>query len=378
MISRRGLLAGLAAPPARPNIVLLVADDLRHDALGCYGNRVARTPHLDAMSRGGVTFLSASCAHPLCSPSRAEVMTGCTGFRSGAHSTGRIRPDVPRWARTLRDAGYRTWYSGKWHNNGRPSDHGYERTEGLYTGAGGKWAQPRQDWKGREITGYRGWIFESSDGAPLPELGVGLTPEISRHVADAAIRVIRNRAAAPFFLHVNFTAPHDPLMMPPGYERMYDPVKIPLPVNFMEEHPFDHGNLRGRDELLWTWPRTAGAVRDELAHYYAVLTHLDAQIGRVLASLDETGQSANTLLIFTADNGLAIGSHGLRGKQNMYEHSIGVPLLVRGPGIAAGLRTPDRRNATCAIFSRLLVNWRASPSRRGCSRRASSRCSLAA
>lgn len=340
MITRRNLLAGFAAPrQQRPNIILLVADDLRADALHGYGNRITRTPNLDRLSRDGVTFTRASCAHPLCHPSRAEIMTGCTGFRNGAHAGGRIRTDVPRFAATLRDAGYRTWYSGKWHNNGRPKDHGYERSSGAYFGGGGKWAKPEKDWKGREITGYKGWIFESEDGKPQPELGVGLTPEISKLIADSAIRVIEQRDNAPYFLHVNFTAPHDPLIMPPGYERMYDPAKIPLPRNFLPEHPFDHGNFRGRDETLWTWPRTEGAVRDELACYYAVLSHLDEQIGRVTGAIDKSGQAANTIVMFTADNGMAIGSHGLRGKQNMYEHSINVPLIIRGPGVARGFRT---------------------------------------
>lgn len=340
MMTRRNLLAGLAAQrQQRPNIVLLVADDLRPDALGCYGNRIVQTPYLDRLSRDGATFTRASCAHPLCSPSRAEVMTGCTGFRNGAHTGGRISTSVPRFAATLRDGGYRTWYSGKWHNNGRPKDHGYERTSGLYTGGGGKFAVPQKDWKGRAITGYVGWIFETEDGRPQQELGVGLTPEISRHIADAAIRVIGERSDDPYFLHVNFTAPHDPLIMPPGHERMYDPAKIPLPGNFLPEHPFDHGNLRGRDEALWTWPRTEGAVREELAWYYAVVSHLDAQIGRILTAVESNGGAANTVVIFAGDNGMAIGSHGLRGKQNMYEHSINVPLIARGPGIARGHRT---------------------------------------
>jgi arylsulfatase A-like enzyme len=195
------------------------------------------------------------------------------------------------------------------------------------------------DWKGREVTGYTGWIFESEDGKPRPELGVGLTPGISETIADAACRYIRGRADKPYFLHVSFTAPHDPLLFPPGFEKMYDPAKMPLPVNFLPEHPFDHGNSRGRDELLMTFPRTAGEVREELACYYAVISHLDRQVGRVLDTLRETGQDRDTIVIYTADNGLAIGSHGLRGKQNMYEHSVNVPLIVRGPGIARGLRT---------------------------------------
>jgi arylsulfatase A-like enzyme len=137
---------------------------------------------------------------------------------------------------------------------------------------------------------------------------------------------------------VNFTAPHDPLMMPPGYEGRYRPEQMPLPPNFLPQHPFDHGNFRGRDELLFPFPRTADDVRQELAYYYAVISYMDEQIGRVLTALDETGQAERTIVIFTSDHGVAIGSHGLRGKQNMYEHTVGVPLVMRGPGIPRGKR----------------------------------------
>jgi arylsulfatase A-like enzyme len=112
-----------------------------------------------------------------------------------------------------------------------------------------------------------------------------------------------------------------------------------LPRNFMAEHPFDHGNRNGRDELLFAMPRTEAETRDELAVYYSVISHLDAQVGRLLDELEQTGRLDRTVVLYTSDHGLAIGSHGLRGKQNMYEHTIGVPLLVRGPGIPAGRRT---------------------------------------
>jgi arylsulfatase A-like enzyme len=343
MLTRRNLLAGAAlpAPAARrpPNIVLLMADDQRPDTIHALGNRLIRTPNLDRLVRDGVSFTRATCSNPVCVASRAELITGATSFRNGVPRTNRLNPALALWPDVLRRNGYDTCYSGKWHHDGKPSDKGFTATAGLYTGGGRRFMKPRVDWKGREVTGYTGWIFESEDGKPRPELGVGLTPGISETIADAACRYIRGRADKPYFLHVSFTAPHDPLLFPPGFEKMYDPAKMPLPVNFLPEHPFDHGNSRGRDELLMTFPRTAGEVREELACYYAVISHLDRQVGRVLDTLRETGQDRDTIVIYTADNGLAIGSHGLRGKQNMYEHSVNVPLIVRGPGIARGLRT---------------------------------------
>jgi arylsulfatase A-like enzyme len=322
----------------RPNILFLLADDQRPDTIAALGNSVIKTPNLDRLVRRGTVFTRAVCANPICTPSRAEIMTGQSGFRSGIRDFGgRFQPGTPFWAETLRKAGYRTGYVGKWHNAGRPSQCGYEETPGLYSGGGGKWFVPTFDWNGRPVTGYRGWMFQSDDRLQIfPERGVGLQPGISADFADAAIGFLKKKSDRPFFLHVNFTAPHDPLLMPFGYEKMYDPAKMPVPKNFLPRHPFDHGNFSGRDEKLFEWPRTKAMVQRELAVYYAVISHLDAQVGRIMKALEETDQRKNTIVIYSSDHGLAIGSHGLRGKQNMYEHTIGVPLIMSGPGIIAG------------------------------------------
>jgi len=323
----------------KPNLLLLVSDDQRPDTIHTLGNEQIETPNLDRLVRTGVSFSRAICANPICTPSRAEILTGCSSFRNGVLDFGRkIKPELATWPRTMRDGGYHTWYVGKWHNNGRPSTHGYEESLGLYSGGGGRWYKPQADWKGMTVTGYRGWIFQTDEGEKFPELGVGLTPDISARFADAANEFIRRKPEKPFFLHVNFTAPHDPLLIPPGMKGKYDPAKIPLPKNFAKRHPFDHGNIEGRDEKMLPWPRTREMVRKNLAVYYAVITHMDQQIGRILESLQETGQDENTIVIFTSDHGLAVGSHGLMGKQSMYEHTINVPLLISGPGVPAAKR----------------------------------------
>lgn len=320
-----------------PNIVFLLTDDQRPDTIAALGNRHIRTPHLDHLVRCGTVFTRATCANPICTPSRAEILTGCTSFRNGVLDFGRpIDRQLPRWPQTLRAAGYHTWFVGKWHNDGRPTDHGYDETDGLFMGGGGAWWKDAVDWQGFPITGYRGWVFQDDQGNKFPERGVGLTPDISARFADAAIGFIQRRPQRPFFLQICFTAPHDPLLMPPGYEEAYPPESLPVPRNFRPQHPWDHGNLRGRDELLMHFPRTPEAVREQLAMYYRVITHLDGQIGRIVQALRDTGQYENTLLVFSSDHGLAMGSHGLRGKQNMYEHTIGVPLVICGPGIPQG------------------------------------------
>jgi arylsulfatase A-like enzyme len=332
-------VANFASAAERPNILLIVSDDQRPDTIAALGNQVIRTPYLDRLVREGTAFTRATCGNPICTPSRAEILSGCSSFRSGVIDFGKpIDPELPLMARWFGDAGYRTSYVGKWHNDGAPIDRGYSRTNGLYRGGGGKWYKPQVDWFGRPVTGYRGWIFQSDDGMKYPERGVGLTSDISEKFADAAIELLEQPGDKPFFIHVNFTAPHDPLMVDPDFGKMYDAAKMPLPKNFATEHPFDHGNFDGRDEKLFAWPRTPEETRGELAAYYAVISHMDAQIGRVLKALEASGELENTVIVFSSDHGLGVGSHGLRGKQSMYEHTIGVPLVMRGPGISKGKR----------------------------------------
>lgn len=321
----------------KPNFIIVVADDQRPDTIHALGNACIRTPTLDRLVRDGLAFTRAIAPDPLCVPSRAEILTGCREFSNGVSSLGggRIRSGLTLWGDAMRAAGYHTWYVGKWMNDGRPTTRGYDQTLGLFAAGGSRWAKDAVDFHGRPVTGYLGWVFQSDDGSMHPELGVGLTADISTKFADSAVELIRRGAESPrpFFLHVNFTAPHDPLLMPPGYENVYKPGDLPLPENFLPRHPFDHGNFEGRDEQLLPWPRTPDDVRADLAVYYAVITHMDEQLGRILEAVRATAQAERTYVIFTSDNGLAIGSHGLRGKQNMYEHTVGVPLLLSGPGI---------------------------------------------
>ncbi len=346
-----------AEPARRPNFIVLVADDMRPDVIAALGHPQVKTPNLDGLVRAGTVFRGATCGYPLCVPSRAEMLSGRTSFRNGFYAKGALAKDGPPvWAETLRRGGYRTFYIGKWHTSGRPSSRGYDEAPALYSSGGGKLPLtfPR-DHAGRPVTGYAGWVFQTDAGKTFPERGVGLTPAISADFADAAIDVVRRKRDRPFFLHVNFTAPHDPRLLPPGFTKAYPADRIELPKNFRPEHPFDHGNLKGRDEVLLAYPRRPEEVRAELAAYYAVVSHLDAQIGRLLAALDEAGLAENTIVIFTSDHGLALGSHGLVGKQNMYAHTINVPLILRGPGIPrgrtleAGCYLRDLYPTTCAL-----------------------------
>ncbi|MBZ0290557.1 MAG: sulfatase-like hydrolase/transferase, partial [Anaerolineae bacterium] len=163
--------------------------------------------------------------------------------------------------------------------------------------------------------------------------------------ADAAVDFLQSyHSDQPFFLYVAFTAPHDPRTPPPDYT--YDPDSLPLPGNFLPQHPFDNGELRVRDEELAAFPRTPAEIRQHIADYYGMISHLDAGVGRILTALAESGHAEDTIVVYTADHGLAVGQHGLMGKQNLYNHSIRIPLILRGPHIPAG----QRHDALCYLF----------------------------
>lgn len=333
------LSAGLHAAP---NILLVVSDDQRPDTIHALGNSVINTPNLDKLVARGTSFTRAYAGYPICHASRAQILTGNPIFRAYPKypATG-IDPALATLGGTFQKAGYHTCYTGKWHNDGHPMQRGYTTTSGLYSSGGGKnITQPDIDDRGRPLTGYRGWTFKDDQNQAELDKGVGLQPDNSRFIAYGAMHAIATAPKdRPFFIHINFAFPHDPRMWPTGMKNSYDPAKMPLPANFAKDHPFDHGNRGGRDEILLPIPRVESEVREELALYYAMITDLDAQLGRILDTLATTGHTDDTIIIFTSDQGLALGSHGLLGKQNEYEHSIRSPFIICGPGLPKNERS---------------------------------------
>jgi arylsulfatase A-like enzyme len=344
------VLAQLIPPPSvaapQPNIILLISDDQRPDTIAALGNDIIHTPNLDFLVKHGTAFTRATCANPLCVPARAELLSGQTGFRNGVHPPSN-NPDMTHTtlAQALSGADYNTYWVGKWMIAGRPSARGFQESLGLF-GSGKRTVEPQYDAAGRVVTGYRGWMFQTDDRQLFPEQGVGLKPDIESKFADAAIEFINRKSNKPYFMQVNFTAPHDPLLNPPDWEDTYSAKDMPLPVNFRGKHPFDHGNFSGRDEMLNPWPRKKKDIQRDLATYYRVISYMDQQIGRILDAIKQTDPDLdNTVIIFTSDHGLALGSHGLMGKQNMYEHTIGIPLLFAGANIPQG----EQRSAQCYL-----------------------------
>ncbi|MEM7199262.1 MAG: sulfatase-like hydrolase/transferase [Planctomycetota bacterium] len=311
------------APPPPPNIVLLLADDQRPDSVGAFGNPHAHTPHLDGLVAEGFRFRNAYCLGSVhgavCQPSRAMLLSGRTLWRAPLDLA-----DVDTLPEVLGRHGYTTFGTGKWHNGAASFERAFQRGRAVMLGG----MSNHEEVPLRDLTAA-GTLTE-------PRTDRGFSSEI---FADAAVDFIETQARhgeAPFFAYVAFTAPHDPRQPPEPFRSQAYADPPPLPANFLPLHSFDNGWLTGRDEKLGPWPRPAELIRDQLAEYYGLIAHLDAQVGRILATLERTGLGDNTIVIYTADHGLALGSHGLLGKQSVYEHSMGCPLIIRGPGIPHG------------------------------------------
>lgn len=353
--------AGLAVPAigaekaSRPNFLFLFTDDQTFWSINALNNPEVRTPNLDRLVKRGTVFTHAfnqgSWSGAVCVCSRAMLNSG----RYIYHAR-RDLEKVPLWGQTFGAAGYRTWITGKWHNGPRTLAKSFKAGEsigsGMY-GAKDQYDRPKPggvDWKPWDTEKGGHWRPTVTDFDPTaadPSKCVVNPHTVEQHTtdlyADNAVRFLKAQAASrdPFFMYVSFNAPHDPRQSPKEYVDMYPPEKIKLPPNYLPEHPFDQGERYTlRDEKLAPFPRTPEAVKVHIAEYYAIITHADAAIGRILDALEATGKADNTYIIFSADHGLAVGQHGLMGKQNQYDHSVRMPLIVCGPGIAQG-RTID-------------------------------------
>jgi arylsulfatase A-like enzyme len=302
------LAAAFARAAERPlNILHLHADDHRADAVRALGNPVVQTPHLDALVARGMTFTRAytmgAMTPAVCLPSRTMMLTGRSLFRIGPPA--KDVPGTTPLPTVLKRAGYETWRMGKYGNEYFAAARAFDTN-----------------------------IDDSAQG----EGEAGSRAFASRRLADRAIQHLKSRdRTKPFYLYLAPPVPHDPRQAEPEFHRLYDPAKLPLPPAFQPVHDWDNGDMTVRDEKLAPWPRTPEDTRRQLADYYAAITGLDHHFGRIISALRETGELDHTLVVFSADNGLSIGDHGLFGKQNLYEFGgMHVPLVIAGPGVAHG------------------------------------------
>ena len=351
-------------PPTRPNVLILLTDDQRWDTVHALGNQMIQTPNMDRLVRAGTSFSQATCLGgingALCMTSRAALMTGRTINHLSVN--GDIPADQMTLPEVLRQAGYVTFATGKWHNDIPSHTRIFDQADNIFFG---------------------GMHFPEDGGHEHPLLyhfdPTGAYPFESRFVgdkfssvmyADAAIEFLKTQPqeGRPFFAYVAFTAPHDPRTPPAPFAAMYDASQTPLPVNFLPEHPFDNGDLHNRDESLLDIPRDPELIKKAIAAYYGMISEVDSEIGRILDTLDQQGLFENTIIVFAGDNGLALGAHGLLGKQNLYEESMRIPMVFVGPGIAANVVSeqfaqlhdlmPTRRGAARDRSTRVLRRQR--------------------
>ena len=329
----------------RPHILVTMADDQRRSAWSGAGRVTAdavATPALAALAGRGTAFSRASHAGSpcgaVCVASRAMLHAGSGPCRVPEDLLTMAAPPAfvgpaaaagTTLAERLRAAGYATAFTGKWHNGAEALLRGFDAAESVFLGGmGDPFRLPLQRLEGGRLS-----------PAPLP--GVHATDAFT-HGALALLRrhLDGPDAGKPLFLLVAYTAPHDPRTTHAQWHDRCPPGGVVLPPNAWPERAFDNGALDGRDEWLTPLPRDPGQTRREIADYHAVTTHMDAGIGRLHAALRGRGVAGRTLVAHTADHGLALGQHGLMGKQNLHEHSVGVPLILAGPGVPAGLRHP--------------------------------------
>jgi N-acetylglucosamine-6-sulfatase len=310
------LLAAADPGPRRPNVIVIVTDDQRWDALGVVQREqgsAARfsffeTPHLDRLAREGARFRNAFVTHSLCSPSRASMLTGLQTSGHGIRDNRTpFRPERT-WARALGEAGYRTGYFGKWHMGRQEDRPGFAETftfvdQGEYANCrfleNGTWVESA------------GWVDDVT--------------------TDRAIAFVTARRAEPFAIVVGYKTPHDPRQPPPRHVERYAGVEIAPPANLHARPTFP-----APPERPWN-PRVADRL-----NYFRCLQGVDDNVGRLLDALAAIGAAEDTVVIFTSDNGYYLGEHGLGDKRTAYDESLRIPLLVRYPRtVAAGLRVDE-------------------------------------
>lgn len=334
-----------------PNILLFICDDLRWDALACAGDPVVKTPNIDRLAARGVRF--SRCYMPggthgaVCMPSRAMVHTGRSLFR--IENEGQEIPDTHlSLGEHLQSLGYDACHIGKWHNGKRCFNRLFNQGDEIFFGGmDDQWNMPlyRYDPSG-EYASRLPWVRDPKLEKEMRYREADHTSD-GRHATEvfcqAASHYLQDRSdnAKPFFLSVALTAPHDPRTAPPRFHDLYPPTEMELPANFLSQHPHDTGQLRQRDENLAALPRRPAEIKEHLSDYYAMITHLDEEFGKLLDDLDKQGLAENTIVAFTADHGIAIGQHGLMGKQCLYDHSLRVPLILAGPGLPQGEVCPQ-------------------------------------
>ncbi|MFT5470121.1 MAG: arylsulfatase A-like enzyme, partial [Verrucomicrobiales bacterium] len=323
----------------KPNLLFIFADDQCFRTINSLNNDEVETPNLDRLAARSTTFTRAynmgSWSGAVCVASRTMLNTGKYIWRANASNLKDLQEKGQLWSQLIGAAGYDTYFSGKWHVKA-------DTSKIFKTARNVRPGMPNQT-----PTGYNRPI----DGRPDP--WDPSDPKFegfwkggkhwSEVLGDDAVEYLGTAAKneAPFFMYLAFNAPHDPRQSPAEFVAKYPLENISMPPNFVPEYQWKEEMKSGkglRDEKLAPFPRTENSVKVNRQEYYAIITHLDVQVGRMLDALEASGKADNTWIFYSADHGLAVGEHGLMGKQNMFEHSVRVPLMVSGPGVPKGAK----------------------------------------
>ena len=330
-----------------PNILFLFADDYTYDAIHALGNSIIETPNLDRLIRNGTHFTNVfnmgGWNGAVCVASRSMIITGKTIWDARSISDQwskkeNLEAAQQSWGKLLEQKGYHTYMTGKWHVSINPNEV-FQTVRNVRPG------MPRDFFKKENRKGYDRpkegqadlWRASDSLNGGFWEGGKHWSEVIKDDALDFLKQAVSGEA--PFFMYLAFNAPHDPRQSPQSFLDRYPLNTIPLPENWLPEYPFKDaiGNPKTlRDEALAPFPRTPYAIKTHIKEYYAIISHLDEQIGKILDSLEASGKADNTYIFFTSDHGLSVGKHGLLGKQSMFDHSIRVPLIITGPAIPRG------------------------------------------
>lgn len=307
MISRRNFLAASAGAPrfaeSKPNIVFVFSDDHHFQGLGAAGNPHIKTPHLDALARSGVQFRNGIVSTAQCAPSRGIMLTGLETYQTGLISNGQtsFQKDVrPTAVEQLRNAGYDTIHIGKWHIGPSPGEVGFGRSPLWLRGGGSPYRNPK--------------LRRGQDGRD--EVTPGHITDLFTDAAMAATAEARQ----PYFLWLAYNAPHTPWLADDKYRAPY--LGIPNERLAPPLHP-------------------GGGKPFDWATYYAVITHLDEAVGRLVSTLKARGQWDNTVLFFVGDNGYVPGTRGWVGKVRHWEESVRIPYFVCGGAVKARAQVDD-------------------------------------
>ncbi len=294
----------------RPSVLLILPDQWRGQDLGCMGNPDVRTPNLDRLASQGILFRNTFANTPVCCPARADLLTGKYAHKNGMVANDlRLRESETTIAEILASQGYRTGFIGKWHLDGGKRLPGFvppgPRRQGF-----SYWAANECDHRHFHPTYFR------DDDRPVTE--ERFEPEVW---TDRAIEFLKQTGDDPFLLVVSIGPPHDPYGAPDRFMKLYDPTRLTMRPNWVEGVP--------------------GSGRKELAAYYAAMTAVDEQVGRLLKALDDSGRAEDTIVVFTSDHGDMLGSHGQRLKRKPWEESIRVPGILRYPAKVKPGRTSE-------------------------------------